>query len=171
MRSPRNLAFDLDRYAFSTYVIELIDSMVEGQEAEAPLFDLVEATLERIDATRGTPDAWWLRHFETKLLSLTGFEPRLDGCRRCLRSSPDPETRFRFDPRGGSLVCEPCGDGSAIAISDSGIHTLLALQCDHLEDLPTTTRGEVRMILQTFIRHHLRRPLRSPALLREILEA
>src|SRR6185295_17669 len=50
VRAPRKVGLDLDRYAFSTYVVELVDSMIEGREADASTFELVEHTLERIDA-------------------------------------------------------------------------------------------------------------------------
>lgn len=170
VRSARKLAFDLDRYAFSIYVVEIIDSMVEGQEAEASLFDLAESTLERIDGSAAAPDALWLRYFETKVLSLAGLEPRFERCHRCQRPSHDAGARFRFDPRGGTLRCDGCSDGSGMAVSEAAIASMLLLQRDLPDDLPSSTRGEVRMILQTFIAHHLRRPLRSPALLREILE-
>lgn len=171
VRSARKLAFDLDRYAFSTYVVELIDSMVEGQEADTALFDLAESTLERIDASSGAPDPLWLRYFEAKMLALTGLEPRFDRCHRCRRPSREPGVRFRFDPRGGAIACEFCGDGSGLAVTEAGIVSMLLLQENRPEELPAATRGEVRVLLQTFLNHHLRRPLRSPALLREILEA
>src|SRR5262249_13900999 len=48
VRAARKLAFDLDRYAYSTYTVELIDSMVEGREAEPAIFDLTETMLQRI---------------------------------------------------------------------------------------------------------------------------
>jgi DNA repair protein RecO (recombination protein O) len=171
IRSARKLAFDLDRYAFSTYVVEIIDSMVEGREAEASLFDLAESTLARIDESPGTPDAMWLRYFETKVLSLTGLEPRFGYCNRCQRPSIAGGGHFRFDPRAGALACEACGDGTGMAVSEAAIASMLLLQGDRPDELPSSTRGEVRMLLQTFIGYHLRRPLRSPALLREILEA
>lgn len=169
VRSARKLAFDLDRYAYSTYVVELIDSMVEGREAEPVVFDLAEATLARIDGAADFPNPLWLRQFEVKLLALTGLEPRFDLCSRCKRPSAEPGMRFRFNPRTGSLCCEGCGDGSGIAVSDKGIASMLLLQRGQPAELPASAGGEIRSLLQTFIAHHVRRPLRSPALLREIL--
>ncbi|MBI2963179.1 MAG: DNA repair protein RecO [Deltaproteobacteria bacterium] len=169
VRSARKLAFDLDRYAYSTYVVELIDSMVEGREAEPAVFDLAEATLARIDGSADSPSPLWLRQFEVELLALAGLEPRFDLCSRCRRPSAEPGKGFRFNPRTGCLCCDGCGDGSGIAVSEAAIVSMLLLQRGRPTELPASAGGEVRALLQTFIAHHLRRPLRSPALLREIL--
>jgi DNA repair protein RecO (recombination protein O) len=169
VRGARRLAFDLDRYAYSTYVVELVDSMVEGQEAEAAVFELVEHTLERLDSDPDPPVAEWLRAFEVKLLALTGLEPRIDRCARCQRPSADgEEANFHFNPRTGTLHCHTCGDGTGMSVSSDAIRYLAAMK-NGAPATPAPAAGEVRVILQTFIAHHARRPLRSPALLREIL--
>jgi DNA repair protein RecO (recombination protein O) len=168
VRAARRLAFDLDRYAYSTYVVELIDSMVEGREAEPAVFDLTEATLNRIDSSPETPAAEWLRHFEMRLLALAGLEPRLEHCTRC-RRPPSGELGFHFNPRTGTLLCQTCADGSGMAVSSGALRYLSELRDGSVKAPATAGAGEVRVLLQTFIAHHVRRPLRSPALLREIL--
>jgi DNA repair protein RecO (recombination protein O) len=168
VRAARRLAFDLDRYAYSTYVVELIDSMVEGREAEPVIFDLTEAMLERIDSSPEAPSPEWLRHFEMRLLSLAGLEPRLEQCARCQRS-PTEDRGFHFNPRTGTLLCHACADGSGMAVSSGAIRYLSALRDGSVAAPAGGDAGEARVLLQTFIAHHVRRPLRSPALLREIL--
>jgi DNA repair protein RecO (recombination protein O) len=169
VRGARRLAFDLDRYAYSTYVVELVDSLVEGQEAEAAVFELAEHTLERVDSDPDPPAAEWLRAFEVKLLALTGLEPRIDRCARCQRSSVDAaEANCHFNPRTGTLHCHACADGTGMSVSGGAIRYLAALK-NGAPPTPVPAAGEVRVMLQTFIAHHARRPLRSPALLREIL--
>ena len=167
VRGARRLALDLDRYAYSTYVVELIDSMVEGREAEPAVFELLEHTLAQIDSDPGRPVAEWLRAFEVKLLALTGLEPRIDGCVRCQRL-PAEQGAFHFNPRTGTLLCHACADGTGMSVSSDTIRYLAALK-NGASQTPAPNPGEVRAILQTFIAHHVRRPLRSPALLREIL--
>jgi DNA repair protein RecO (recombination protein O) len=167
VRGARRLAFDLDRYAYSTYVVELIDSMVEGREAEATVFELVEHTLAQIDSAPEPPVAEWLRAFEVNLLTLTGLEPRIDRCARCQRP-PDEESIFHFNPRTGMLLCHPCSDGTGMSVSGGALRYLAALK-NGASHAPGSSAGEARVMLQTFIAHHTRRPLRSPALLREIL--
>jgi DNA repair protein RecO (recombination protein O) len=169
VRGARRLAFDLDRYAYSTYVVELVDSMVEGQEAEAAIFELVERTLARVDSDPDPPVAEWLRAFEVKLLTLTGLEPSIDRCARCQRPSADGrEDTFHFNPRTGTLLCHNCADGTGMSVSGGAIRYLAALK-NGAQPTPAPSAGEARVLLQTFIAHHARRPLRSPALLREIL--
>ena len=169
IRAARRLAFDLDRYAFATYVVELIDSMVEGREADAAVFDLVDQMLGRIDTSADPPAADWLRGFEVKLLTLTGFEPRLDRCARCQRFPADDDGVFHFNPRTGTIACGDCSDGGGLSISGAALRYLSKLKQGSLDGAQFAGAGEVRVLLQTFISHHVRRPLRSPALLREIL--
>ena len=171
VRSPRRTTLDLDRYAYSTYVVELVDSMVEGREAESPIFDLTEQTLHRIDASAEAPAGEWLRYFEVRLLVLAGFEPRLEQCKQCGRPPSSESTGgFSFDPRSGFVLCSPCADGSGMAVSEGTVRYLSALKNGD-STAPPEKSGEVRALLQTFISHHARRPLRSPALLREIIGA
>lgn len=170
VRGARKLTLDLDRYAYSTYVVELIDSMIEGREAEPALFELAEATLARIDTAPEAPLPEWLRAFEVRLLVLAGFEPRLDRCTRCQRRPGEVGNPFQFNPRTGTLLCDNCADGSGLSVSIDAIRYLLSLRGGESDPSPAATvGGEARVLLQTFIAHHARRPLRSPALLRQIL--
>jgi DNA repair protein RecO (recombination protein O) len=173
VRAPRNVTRDLDRYAYSTYILEVIDCMVEGREAEPAIFDLTEEMLQTIDVSHPQPPSVdWLRYFETRLLGLTGFEPHLDRCARCAAPAPISDLRFYFNPRNGNLLCERCSEGSGLGVSAPSIDAILRLRNRPLAEagpLPPSVAGEIRVLLQTFLSHHLRRPLRSPALLREIL--
>jgi DNA repair protein RecO (recombination protein O) len=172
VRSPRRLTRDLDRYAYTTYVLEVLDCMVEGRESEPAVYDLARDLLATIDGREaGPPGAQVLRFFEMHLLALCGLEPRLAVCRRCGRSTTESGAG-RFDPIGGGLACERCENGSGIALSSASLAALRDLRGATLETvplLPTSVSGEVRVLLQTFLQHHVRRPLKSPALLREIL--
>lgn len=171
VRAPRRATFELERYAYSTYVVELIDSMVEGREADASIFDLAEQTLARIDASAEAPAAEWLRGFEVKLLTLSGFEPRLESCARCHRLPVDDQVGFHFNPRTGTVACGECADVGGLAVSSAALRYVSQLKNGTADAAPAAGAGEVRVLLQTFISHHVRRPLRSPALLREILGA
>ncbi len=172
-RAMRNVTRDLDRFAYSTYVLEVIDCMVEGREAEPAIFDLADEMLQTIDSSYPSPtQPDWLRFFETRLLGLAGFEPHLDRCARCSVPAPESDLRFHFDPRKGNLLCDRCSDGAGVPVSGAAITAIFRLRKCRLADLtpiPQVLGSEVRLLLQTFLAHHLRRPLRSPALLREIL--
>lgn len=173
VRAARNVTRDLDRYAYSTYVLEVIDCMVEGREAEPAVFDLVAAVLEAIDRGYPTPlSADVLRAFEAQLLRLSGFEPRLEACTGCGRPFLDATAPLRFEPKHGNLRCATCNDGGGIAVSAAAVQAVLLLREGPVCEPPTVPREnatEVRILLQTAIAYHVRRPLRSPELLREIL--
>jgi DNA repair protein RecO (recombination protein O) len=175
VRAARKATLDLDRYAYSTYVVELIDAMVEGREAEAGVFDLAEEVLSLIDSSpEAAPSPQWLRHFELRLLTLTGLEPHLGSCGRCRLALAGLSDGSRFNPRDGTLLCAACSAGTGMEISSGAADAILALRhgpAAAVLPLPAPLAGEVRVILQTFIQHHIHRPLRSPGLLRQILEA
>ena len=172
IRSRHRLTRDLDRYAYTTYVLEVLDCMVEGREAEPAVYDLARSLLAEIDEREGAPPgAEVLRFFEMRLLTLCGLEPRLAVCRRCGRPSSESRSA-RFDPIGGGIACERCENGSGIALSSASLSALHELRSASLGNVPVLAgpvAGEVRVLLQTFLQHHVRRPLKSPALLREIL--
>ena len=175
VRSPRKTTFDLDRYAYSTYVVEVIDSMVEGREAEVGVFDLAEEVLSLIDTSPGpTLSPEWLRYFEVRLLTLAGLEPHLEACGRCRRALANLPEGSRFNPRDGTLVCAPCAGDAGTLVSRAAVKTIVDLRrgpASSVGPVPPQIGAEVRVLLQTFINYHIRRPLRSPALLREILGA
>jgi hypothetical protein len=59
-----------------------------------------------------------------------------------------------------------------MAVSRAAVESILGLRDVALAGAPAITpeaATEVRILLQTFIAHHVRRQLKSPALLREIL--
>ena len=171
VRPARNVTRDLDRYAYSIYVLEVIDCMVEGREAEPAIFDLTDDLLREIDSTfPATLAHEILRRFEVRLLELTGFSPRLGGCSRCGLGVTATDEAFRFDPLLGTLLCSRCSDGSGMAVSAEAASTILRLgNGSELPSLEGSLGAEVRVLLQTVIAHHVRRQLKSPALLRDIL--
>lgn len=172
LAAPRRLTRDLDRYAFSTYVIEVLDCMIEGREAEGAVYDLARDVFGAIDTAEGrAPGPELLRWFELHLLTLCGFEPRLGTCRRCGRETRPADEALRFDPIAGAVVCRACQNGAGIPITAGGVEAIRTLRDAGLPIAPlaTSVTGEVRVLLQTFLQHHLRRPLKSPELLREIL--
>jgi DNA repair protein RecO len=173
VRAARHAALDLDRYAYSIYVVELIDSMVVGREAEPHVFDLVEEVLALIDSpAKASPTPEWLRHFEVRLLGLSGLEPQLESCGRCGLPASSFRDSLRFNPRTGSLTCAPCSDGAGIRLSMPAATAILGLRRGPAADvapLPSPLGAEVRVALQTFIQYHLHHPLKSPAILRDLL--
>jgi DNA repair protein RecO (recombination protein O) len=175
VRAARHAALDLDRYAYSTYVVELIDSMVIGREAEPHVFELVEEVLALIDSrANASPTPEWLRHFEVRLLGLSGLEPQLESCGRCGLPASSFADAPRFNPRTGTLSCVPCSDGAGMRLSMSAANAILELRrrpATEVAALPSGLAAEIRVALQTFIQYHLHRPLKSPALLRQILDA
>lgn len=164
LRSPRNLTRDLDRYAYSVYAIEVLDCMIEGREAESPVYELARDLFAAIDGMAAPPGPEILRWFELRLLTLCGLEPRLSRCRRCGKPTEGLEGPLRFDPIAGTVACRDCPEGIGVPITPGVlgvVSTLRENQLGEVRPLGSPLGGEVRVFLQNFLQHHLRRPLKS----------
>jgi DNA repair protein RecO (recombination protein O) len=108
----RNLRQSLDGIAAASYVVELLDSFVEGGDESQPIWELALFVLRAIDeqvgeAGAGTIRPELLRWFDLQLLSLTGFAPQLFRCVACERQL-EPTLNF-FGVHEGGVFCPQCG--------------------------------------------------------------
>lgn len=94
---------DLDRYAAASYVLDLTDRLVLGQESGTEVYALVREALELLAA--GAPPDPLLRALELHLLRTSGYAPALDHCRAC--GAPADTALFLVVDRGG-LLCRRC---------------------------------------------------------------
>ncbi len=70
---------DLALGAYASYVVELLDRFTaEGDEDSAPLFKLLDETLERL--CHDDDPRLAVRYYEVRLLDLVGFRPELNEC-------------------------------------------------------------------------------------------
>ncbi len=100
----RRFTADLDRFAAGSYVLELTDRMVLGQELGGETYRLVRDALVALDA--GAPVDPLLRAFELHLLALSGYAPSLDACRACGR--PFAQAAAYLAVERGGLLCRGC---------------------------------------------------------------
>ncbi|MEI8175869.1 MAG: DNA repair protein RecO [Candidatus Omnitrophota bacterium] len=103
----------LEKTAYATYFIELINSLTPLAEANEPLYDLLEKSLHLLCSDASTKRV--ARIFEIKLLNTLGLSPWLKGCIQCTA----PVTgAMKFSLKGGGLVCDSCaaavGSGTPI---------------------------------------------------------
>jgi len=117
---------DLLRFTYACYVGELADRFAQEQEESGALFELVVGTLRRLGQSQHP--RIWVRHFELRLLSLSGYQPELFSCVNC-RAAIRPETNFLSLEQGG-LLCGRCGLGQpqAKAVSINAQKVLRYLQ-------------------------------------------
>lgn len=97
------------RANYAYYVAELIDRFTTEHDENRPLFDLLVATLDRLD-TLPKLDVT-LRFFELRLLNLTGYQPQLFRCVNC-SDELQPAINYWSHAEGG-VLCPRCGEALA----------------------------------------------------------
>lgn len=90
---------DLQRGAFASYVVELLDRFTqEGEETSAALYELLDHTLARLC---NDPDPQLaVRYYEIRLLDIVGFRPELFEC-VISREEIQPEDQYFSYAEGG----------------------------------------------------------------------
>ncbi len=106
VESFRHLRQDLGRISQASYLCELVDRFTEEEDENQLLWDLLLLALRQLD--RGE-DELFLRWFELRLLSLTGFQPQIFHCLGC-GDELLPVTNF-LNLQAGGVFCPRCGEG------------------------------------------------------------
>ena len=122
LEAYRRFTADLYRFAAGSYVLELTDRMVLGQEPGGDVYRLVHETLALLDA--GGPVDPLLRAFELHLLAQTGWAPALDACRAC--GAPFAAAAAYLAVERGGLLCRSCVPADA-RVRPVGAATIAAL--------------------------------------------
>ncbi|MBK7200362.1 DNA repair protein RecO [Candidatus Amarolinea dominans] len=100
---------DMLRANYAYYVAELVDRFTTEHDENRLLFDLLVATLQRLDSMPKLDVT--LRFFELRLLNLVGYQPQLYHCVNC-SDELQPVTNF-WNHVGGGVLCPRCGEALA----------------------------------------------------------
>ena len=122
VESFANARTDPGRVFHALLVAELLDKLTLDHEENRALWDLLVATLRRIDADA---DPWMASaYFRVRLLVLSGYKPELDECVQC-GSKLDPSTLY-YSPRVGGTLCAGCraADSQAFPVSPNAVKLL-----------------------------------------------
>ncbi len=98
---------DLNRSAAGAVMLELVKELAPAGERNASAFLLLVHTLELLNA--GEDPSFLLKIFEIKLLSLLGYQPKLDHCLSCGR---EPTGELIFYSMKGGVLCPDCMESS-----------------------------------------------------------
>jgi DNA repair protein RecO (recombination protein O) len=168
IEAHRNLREDLWRSSWAYYVVELADAFVHDEDPHELLFDLVLATLNRLD--REEEPAMAVRYCELHLLSLVGYQPQLFRCVQC-GELLKPETNFLSLERGGALCPQHGAHQPGSAVLPLPVLKVLRFlqtrpwgQVCRLR-LSREVERQVEALLAQYIAYHLERTLRSPVFL------
>lgn len=160
----------LDKLAYATYIIELLDSVAGMSDPHPEVFDLALNCLHLMAGAMEPKRV--ARLFEIKLLSCLGIMPTLSMCAHC-ESSVDSEARFSL--RHGGLICKGCfkTDHNAYPVMRGTARFI-----EHVQGLSIDKVGrikvadevarELEMILRRFLDYHIERRLNTVRFLKAV---
>jgi DNA repair protein RecO (recombination protein O) len=168
----RNIAGDFQRTAYASLVAEVVDKVVEDRHPVDDIFELVVATLGRLNEPQrsGRADAAW---FLMRVLDLLGYQPQLFQCPSC--NQPLPEAGGWFSPLLGGILCARCSahgqSGSAVSVTGLKVLRVMAADDGELYDrlnLSVDLLQEIEQVLEAQLEYHLDRHLKSLDFIRTI---
>jgi len=171
LHSFQRLATSLDKISFASYLVEITDGLIgEGEENHLVFQHLKNGLcyLNENDASLR-----FLTAFELTLLRLAGYQPSLDGCKRCGSDRPDsPSARWQFSPKDGGILCTPCSRArkETLPLGATAVEVLTRLQAANdmmlpRLSLPSSVVREIRSVVLRFIQFHMEREIKSAAFL------
>ena len=104
------------------YVLDLLGQVTATAPANPAFYALLRATLDHL--VRRDTSAAALLAFETRLLSILGLAPDLEGCPHCLDTALALGARFSVPE--GRVVCPECAGEAAASAEITLAHRLLA---------------------------------------------
>jgi DNA repair protein RecO (recombination protein O) len=164
LQAPGPLA-DPAKFAYGSYLIELVDQLTPEAHPVRELYDLLAEGLDELRDAAAT--AAFLRVFELRLLHHAGYGPQLHSCARCDQPVLAAERAY-FDPLDGSVVCSICRapEQSLIPVAGKTLAALAGAQSAALASVrghafSSATASEAAQLMGRLLALHLPRPLRS----------
>jgi DNA repair protein RecO (recombination protein O) len=160
----------LDRLAYASYIVELLDSVTALGDANRDAFDLALNSLRLLSGESSARRV--ARIFEIKLLHILGLMPTLETCANC-GGKPSSGSRFSF--RHGGLICRDCldSDREARSILPGTAKFIEYIRSSPFEKVSrvkvaSQVGRELESILRRFLDFHIERRLKTLEFLKEI---
>ena len=165
------LRANLERVAFASYVMELLDRFTYEEGQNIALFRLLARTLSRLEM--GSHPETVVHFFEVRFLDLLGFRPQLFECVDC-GSEIREEDQF-FSPLVGGVLCPKCGPARSEAwpVDKDLLRYLRHFQRSSWEKIeavviPEMIEARLGDMVTRYFTYLLERKLNSPTFLREV---
>ena len=183
LKSFKHLSTDIEKMAIGMTMVELLRNVSHEEEENTRLFALIVDTLSAVNnATNSASNL--LYHFELRLATLLGFQPRFDACISC-RSPIEPDHHrgemVTYHLGKGGPLCTSCApaEGSVKKLSMGSLKTLNELsQCESFDEvlgieIDDRTKEELSGFLWDYLRQHISgmRALKSQSVFAHILDA
>jgi DNA repair protein RecO (recombination protein O) len=158
IESNRELREGFGLYTHTVPMLEAVDQVAQDHEPDPPLYRMLTRALRTLDERR-TPLV--TTAFFWKLLSHSGFEPRLDACARCEAEEP----LRAFSVEAGGVLCRDCARGGGVTISAGALDLLRRMLGGQLNsalgDAVDLASVEVERLAVGSLEHQIERRLRS----------
>jgi DNA repair protein RecO (recombination protein O) len=150
VESYTSLYKDLNRYVFGSAVLELLDRLVTGEEANPKVFELTLEILSFLQNCRPASLEKAFCSYALRLADLLGYRPKFD---RCVACSSKAEVRLiLFSPEKGGVICRRCAaqNQAYLRLSADAASSALKLQSIKTEDLDAYNipKGHLRDVLK-----------------------
>ena len=172
MRRFDLLTLDIDRLAFGSYCLELLNEMtLEGQQNQGA-FELLLKFLIMLDG--GTHIRTIVMFFEMRLLSILGYCPHLDICVVC-KKAPTSNNKIFFSSARSGILCSTCKNQEKFVIPVSP-GTIKFLMLAAKTDIGKADRismadwaaEECERVMRDFLKYQLGKELKSKKFLDKI---
>ena len=154
---------DYARSAAGSVMVELVDVVAQEGERDNPLFLLLRAGLQTLDAGPEHP-AVFVDAFLLRLASVVGFHAFTDACAVCRRPGP----HAFLSVKAGGTLCRDCAPPGTRAVDPQVIAAVGTLAtAGEWTTLPGLAREQpdahrtAASYSRAFVEHHLDRRLRS----------
>lgn len=168
LQPPGALA-DPKKFAYASYLSELIDQLTAEAQVVGELYALLSEGLETLRT--GAATAGFLRGFELRLLHSAGYGPELRTCVRC-HQPLQLGIRAFLDALHGSVVCTGCraAGESLIPVTGQTLALLDAIKAAPLnaaraQRFSATMAAEAAQLMGHLLALHLPRQMRSTKLI------
>lgn len=159
-----SLRDDLVRATYASYFVELLDRFTVEEDPHPDIYDLLAGALGWLVA--GDEPLLVARYYEMRLLSMTGFQPRLFSCVACDEAIEEQDQFFSAEL--GGLLCPGCrpADMRAMPITAAAVKVMRYLQTRPIDTvrvlrLRPPLLHEIERINHFYLTHTLERELKS----------
>ncbi|MCL0100176.1 DNA repair protein RecO [Dehalococcoidia bacterium] len=173
IHSFRRIKEDLTLLTRSLYLSELVDGFSVELESNPPVYKLLLDTITIFNNTiESLSYSTLIRHFELRLLMLSGFGPDLHNCVEC-REELEPANHFYSCTRGGVLCkkCQGVSKDGLIPVSLNSMKVLRFLERQSSDaaaklDVPEAIMREIEKLLVTNVTYVLEREIKSASFMK-----
>lgn len=170
--SFKHLVTNLVKISYASYMVEITEGLIAEREENHFVFKHLRDGLSYLDENE--PSLRFLTSFELILLRLTGYQPFLDGCKRCGNDRHQTVGRWHFSFKDGGILCDSCAHTrkQTILIGATAVEILKDLQGEHSPVrspvvLPSSIITEIRSLALQFIQFHMDREIKSAPFLQQ----